>query len=72
MQNCLENATHELKLKDELVQSINQALQMLEDDLVSLQLALVRRDRTIRTSDKSRTFQNVRTCHLYVAINLKR
>ena len=34
LQNCLENATHELKSKDELVQSINQALQMLEDDLV--------------------------------------
>uniref|UniRef100_A0A1B0A381 KLRAQ domain-containing protein n=1 Tax=Glossina pallidipes TaxID=7398 RepID=A0A1B0A381_GLOPL len=34
LQNCLENATQELKAKDEQIQSINQASQLLEDDLV--------------------------------------
>uniref|UniRef100_W8AXM7 Protein phosphatase 1 regulatory subunit 21 C-terminal domain-containing protein n=1 Tax=Ceratitis capitata TaxID=7213 RepID=W8AXM7_CERCA len=34
-QICLENATHELKAKDEQIESINQALQMLEEDLAT-------------------------------------
>lgn len=34
LQNCLENATHELKGKDEQLESINQALHLLEEDLV--------------------------------------
>ncbi|XP_036322109.1 protein phosphatase 1 regulatory subunit 21-like [Rhagoletis pomonella] len=34
-QICLENATHELKAKDEQMGSINQALQMLEEDLAT-------------------------------------
>lgn len=33
-QICLENATHELNAKDEQIESINQALKMLEEDLV--------------------------------------
>ena len=34
LQICLENATHELNSKDEQIESINQALKMLEEDLV--------------------------------------
>jgi len=34
LQNCLESATEELKNKDQHIDSLNQALQMLEDDLV--------------------------------------
>lgn len=34
LQNCLENATQELKNKDEQLESINQALHLLEEDLV--------------------------------------
>lgn len=34
LQNCLENATHELKGKDEQLESINRALHLLEEDLV--------------------------------------
>uniref|UniRef100_A0A1A9VFN2 TTKRSYEDQ domain-containing protein n=1 Tax=Glossina austeni TaxID=7395 RepID=A0A1A9VFN2_GLOAU len=35
LQNCLENATQELKAKDEQIQSINQASQLLEDELAT-------------------------------------
>nr|XP_014087811.2 protein phosphatase 1 regulatory subunit 21 isoform X1 [Bactrocera oleae] len=35
LQICLENATHELNSKDEQIESINQALKMLEEDLVA-------------------------------------
>ncbi|KAI9577525.1 myosin-11 [Glossina fuscipes] len=35
LQNCLENATQELKAKDEQIQSINQASQLLEEDLAT-------------------------------------
>lgn len=34
LQNCLENATHELKYKDEQIESINRTLHLLEEDLV--------------------------------------
>jgi len=34
LQNCLENATHELKAKDEQLASLGGALQMLEEELV--------------------------------------
>lgn len=40
LQNCLENATHELKGKDEQMDSINQALQLLEEDLVRQDIAI--------------------------------
>ncbi|KAI8129830.1 hypothetical protein FF38_04365 [Lucilia cuprina] len=35
LQNCLENATQELKGKDEQLDSINQALHLLEEDLTT-------------------------------------
>uniref|UniRef100_A0A1A9W8B4 KLRAQ domain-containing protein n=1 Tax=Glossina brevipalpis TaxID=37001 RepID=A0A1A9W8B4_9MUSC len=35
LQNCLENATQELKAKDEQIQSINEASQFLEEDLAT-------------------------------------
>ncbi|XP_075145881.1 uncharacterized protein LOC142220575 [Haematobia irritans] len=35
LQGCLENATQELKNKDDQIQSINRALQMLEEDLTT-------------------------------------
>lgn len=38
LQNCLENATQELKGKDEQLESINQALHLLEEDLVRIYL----------------------------------
>lgn len=34
LQSCLENATQELKNKDDQIESINQALHLLEEDLV--------------------------------------
>lgn len=34
LQICLENATQELKNKDEQIESINQALHLLEEDMV--------------------------------------
>ncbi|XP_067625638.1 uncharacterized protein [Eurosta solidaginis] len=37
-QICLENATHELKAKDEQITSINQALQILEEDLATTRI----------------------------------
>ncbi|XP_054731748.1 uncharacterized protein LOC129240171 [Anastrepha obliqua] len=37
-QICLQNATHELKAKDEQMASINQALRMLEEDLATTRL----------------------------------
>lgn len=36
LQNCLENATHELNGKDEQLESINKALHLLEEDLVRM------------------------------------
>ncbi|XP_037946141.1 M protein, serotype 24-like [Teleopsis dalmanni] len=38
LQNCLENATHELTAKDEQMKSISQALQILEEDLATTRL----------------------------------
>lgn len=35
LQNCLENATHELNGKDEQLESINKALHLLEEDLTT-------------------------------------
>uniref|UniRef100_A0A034WND4 Protein phosphatase 1 regulatory subunit 21 n=1 Tax=Bactrocera dorsalis TaxID=27457 RepID=A0A034WND4_BACDO len=37
-QICLENATHELNSKDEQIESINQALKMLEEDLATTRI----------------------------------
>lgn len=37
-QICLENATHELNAKDEQIESINQALKMLEEDLATTRI----------------------------------
>lgn len=37
-QICLENATHELNSKDEQIESINQALKMLEEDLTTTRI----------------------------------
>lgn len=37
-QICLENATHELKAKDEQMESLNQALKMLEEDLTTTRI----------------------------------
>ncbi|KAM7361132.1 uncharacterized protein ACRADG_010040 [Cochliomyia hominivorax] len=38
LQNCLENATQELKGKDEQLESINQALHLLEEDLTTTRI----------------------------------
>lgn len=38
LQNCLDNATHELKGKDEQLESVNQALHLVEEDLVKYNL----------------------------------
>lgn len=36
LQDCLESATQEIKDKEEQIQNINKALQLLEEDLVSI------------------------------------
>lgn len=41
LQNCLENATHELKAKDDQLASLGGALQMLEEELVSCACSFV-------------------------------
>lgn len=38
LQNCLENATHELKAKDEQLASLGGALQMLEEELTTTRI----------------------------------
>ncbi|TMW53097.1 hypothetical protein DOY81_001825 [Sarcophaga bullata] len=38
LQNCLDNATHELKGKDEQLESVNQALHLVEEDLTTTRL----------------------------------
>lgn len=42
LQNCLENATQELKGKDEQLESVNQALHLVEEDLVKNNLHFTR------------------------------
>lgn len=41
LQDCLENATQEIKDKEEHIQSINQALFLLEEDLVRISLTII-------------------------------